>query len=166
MNKAFETLDKSQDREGFDCGVPELNSFLRHNARQQHKTGVSRTFVLVDGGDNAPPKKISGFFTLVAAQIDSSELDEQQAKRLPNNAPCLLLARLAVDKAEQGKGLGGVLLTEAILRTVAVAEEVGVSGMLVEAKDGQAAAFYKKFGFVPCPSNPLRLFQALKTLKR
>jgi GNAT superfamily N-acetyltransferase len=165
VSKLFETLSKTHDRERFDCGVPELNFFLRHNARQQQKTGVSRTFVLVDR-DAGAPKRISGFFTLVAAQLDSALLDEAQSKRLPNNAPCVLLARLAVEKNQQGRGLRQSLLAEAILRTVSVSEEIGVSGMLVEAKDDAAAAFYQKYGFVPYSSNPLRLFQALPMLRK
>ena len=157
-------LDRSHDREGFDSGVTELNCFLRRNARQQQKTGASRTFVLVRN-ESVPPKPVSGFFTLVASQIEASGLNANQAKRLPDKAPCILLARLAVAIKEQKKGLGGVLLIEAIRRTVLVSDEIGVAGMLVEAKDKNAAAFYSKFGFVPFHSDPLRLFQSLKTLK-
>ncbi len=164
MARAFETLERAHDREGFDCGVGELNAFLRRHARQQQKTGVSRTVVLVEQ-DAAPPKPILGFFTLVAAQIDSALLDAQQSKRLPHNAPCVLLARLAVERRQQSKGFGQALLAEAVLRTLSVAEQVGVAGMLVDAKDDAAACYYQKFGFVPFPSNPLRLFQALSAMQ-
>jgi GNAT superfamily N-acetyltransferase len=162
--RTFETLSKAHDRESFDCGVAELNGFLRRNARQQQQTGVSRTLVLVDQ-DAAAPKPISGFFTLVAAQIDTALLDDRQSKRLPHNAPCILLARLAVDRREQSKGFGKALLAEAVLRTLSVSEQVGVAGTLIDAKDDAAANYYQKFGFVPFPSNPLRLFQALSAMQ-
>jgi GNAT superfamily N-acetyltransferase len=164
VSKVFETLSRAHDREGFDCGVSELNLFLRQQARRQQGTGVSRTFVLVEKNAKAP-KKVFGFFTLVASELDSSLLSNEQAKRLPNRAPCLLLARLAVSKREQGKGLGGVLLAEAIYRTLQISSELGVTGLFVEAKDDVAASFYRKFGFTPFPSNRLKLFQSLKSLK-
>jgi GNAT superfamily N-acetyltransferase len=71
---------------------------------------------------------------------------------------------LAVDRKAQGQGLGGVLLVEAIRRVAAVSTQVGIAGMFVDAIDGRAAAFYAKYGFVPLPGNPLRLFLPLKTL--
>lgn len=164
MSKRFEALSRDHDRKKFDCGVPELNLFLRESARKQQTTGISRTFVLVDA-EAIAPKPILGFYTLVAAQIDSSRLTSQQAKRLPNKAPCVLLARLAVSKAEQGQGLGKAILAEAIIRTLDISEKLGVAGLFVEAKDDQAARFYERFGFERLPSDPLKLFQSLKSLR-
>ena len=165
MSRLFEKLSRDHDRESFDCGVPELNLFLRQHARRQQDSGVSRTFVLVEK-EADPPKGVSGFFTLVAAQLDSELLSSEQATKLPNKTPCVLLARLAVSKKEQGRGLGKVLLAEAVTRTLQVAGEIGVAGLFVEAKDEAASAFYQKFGFVPFPSNSLKLFQTLKAIKQ
>lgn len=160
MIMIFESLSRDHDRERFDCGVAELNLFLRQNARRQQDHGISRSFVLVEKNAN-PPKRILGFFTLVAAQIDSHLLAPAQARRLPDKAPCVLLARLAVSRQEQARGYGKVLLAEAVKRTLQVSSEIGVAGLFVEAKNVSAASFYRKFGFVPLPSQPLRLFQAL-----
>ena len=163
--KTFEPLGKEHGREDFDCGVAELNVFLKQHARRQQGRGVSRTFVLVES-DAAEPKEILGFFTLVAAQLDSSQLSEAQAKRLPHKVPCVLLARLAVSAKHQGQGLGKVHLVEAVLRTCAISGELGVAGLFVEAKDEAASAFYQHFGFVPFPSNPRKLFQSLEALRK
>ena len=165
MAKTFEPLAREHAREGFDCGIAELNVFLKQHARRQQGRGVSRTFVLVER-DAPSPKEILGFFTLVAAQLDSSQLSEAQAKRLPHKVPCVLLARLAVSAKHQGKGFGKVLLAEAVLRTCAISDELGVAGLFVEAKDDAASLFYQHFGFVPFPSNPLRLFQSLEALRK
>lgn len=165
MGKTFEPLGREHDRDAFECGAPELNVFLKQHARRQQDRGVSRTFVWVDV-DAPEPKKILGFFTLVAAQLDASQISESQAKRLPNKVPCVLLARLAVSAEHQGRGLGKVLLAEAVLRTCSISVELGVAGLFVEAKDEAASAFYQHFGVVLFPSNPLKLFQSLQALQK
>ena len=76
----------------------------------------------------------------------------------------MLLGRLAIDRAFQRRGYGGALLVEAIRRVAATAAQIGIAGLFVDAKDDQAAAFYRKFGFVPLPSNAHRLFLPLSTL--
>src|SRR5260370_19048407 len=72
--------------------------------------------------------------------------------------PVMLLARLAVDHREQGKGLGKALLKDAILRTLQAAEIAGLKLLLVHAKDEAAADFYRRHGFDPLVDDPLNLF--------
>jgi len=76
----------------------------------------------------------------------------------------ILLARLAVDQKEQGKGLGRALLKDALLRALQVADLVGCRAVLVHAKDSSAQAFYSQFGFEPSPSNELHLFLLMKDI--
>jgi GNAT superfamily N-acetyltransferase len=78
--------------------------------------------------------------------------------------PVILLARLAVDRTEQGKGLGAALLKDAILRAASAADIVGCRALLVHAKDKQAQAFYQRFGFEPSPVNELHLFLLMKDI--
>jgi GNAT superfamily N-acetyltransferase len=165
VQKTFEALARVHDRAGFDCGVAELNVFLRQHARRQQERGVSRSFALVEDGGAEPQKRILGFFTLVAAQIDAAEISLEQARRLPNKIPCVLLARLAVSVAHQGQGIGKLLLVEAANRVTSIAGELGVAGLFVEAKDEAASRFYQHFGFTPFPSNSLKLFQPLSGLR-
>ena len=80
--------------------------------------------------------------------------------------PAVLLGRLVVDRQHQGRGYGAALLFEAIRRVAATSQEIGIAGLFVDAKDDAAAAFYRKFGFVPLPSDPHRLFLPLETLIR
>jgi GNAT superfamily N-acetyltransferase len=158
-----EPLSPQHNRAKFDCGASALNEFLQKTARQHQDKGVSKTFVLVDA--NAPaPADILGFYSLAACEAQTADLPAALGKRLPRTIPAVLLGRLAVDRSVQGQGLGAVLLVDAIRRVVAVASQVGIAGLFVDAKDDSAAAFYQKFGFAPLPSNPHRLFLPLKTL--
>ena len=76
----------------------------------------------------------------------------------PYDIPVMLLARLAVDHREQGKGLGKALLKDAILRTMQAGEIAGLKLLLVHAKDEAAAEFYRKHGLEPVVDDPLKLF--------
>jgi GNAT superfamily N-acetyltransferase len=87
------------------------------------------------------------------------------AKGLGNYpVPIILLARLAVDRTEQGKGLGAALLRDAIFRAARAADIVGCRAILVHAKDKQAQAFYRRFGFEPSPVNELHLYLLMKDI--
>ena len=158
------TLSRNHDRTGFDCGKPELNSFLRATARQHGDKGISRTFVLCEPGK---PAIILGYFTLTLCEVRTEELPERYAKKYPaHGLPAVRLARIAVARKFQGKGYDGLLLADAIQRTVFVAEQAGVVGLFVDAKDESARRFYKKFGFVALPGHALQLFLPLETLRK
>lgn len=153
-------LDKNHDRSGFDCGVPELNTFLKSTARQHGKKGISRTFVLTDG---APV--ILGYFTLTLCEVESTLLTATLADKYPTHPlPAVRLARLAVSRKSQGNGLGELLLSEAIYRTALIAEQAGVIGLFVDAKNDSAQRFYLYYGFLPIPEQPLKLFLPVETI--
>jgi GNAT superfamily N-acetyltransferase len=154
-------LDRGHDRSGFDCGVPELNTFLRTTARQHAQKGISRTFVLTDG-----TPVIHGFFTLILCEIIPKSLPAVYARKFPSHSlPAVRLARLAVSRKYQGKRFGELLLAEAIHRTALVAEQAGVIGLFVDAKDDAARRFYKRYGFMAIPEHPLQLFLPIDTIR-
>ena len=152
----IELLSRQHDREHFDCGVEALNIFLRQTARQHQERGISRTFVLTEVG--VAPQPILGFFTLAATEGLTDHLPAELSKRLPARIPAAILARLPVDHRHQGKGYGSALLAEAFVRVAAASARLGIAGLFVDAKDETAAAFCRRFGFIPLPSQPLRLF--------
>ena len=162
--RVVEPLSRDHDREHFDCGVDALNVFLRQTARQHQERGISRTFVLTEA-EATPPKPVLAFFTLAATEGFTDRLAPEIAKRLPAKIPAVVLARLAVSAQHQGQGYGSALLAEALSRVAAIADQLGVAGMFVDAKDEPAAAFYRKFGFVPLVSEPLRLFLPLASIR-
>lgn len=156
-------LSRNHDRSGFDCGNNELNAFLRATARQHSEKGVSRTFVLVDQKN---PTEIIGFFTLALSEVNIRQLPAVYEKKYPKHGlPAVRLARLAVSRKHQGKGFGALLLAEAINRTVTVAEQAGIIGLFVDAKNINARTFYERYGFVLLPNRPLQLFLPLASLQ-
>lgn len=155
-------LSKEHDRAGFDCGVVELNNFLKATARQHGDKGISRTFVLTD--HDSPV--IIGFFTLTLCEITTEKLPAAYAKKYPHHGlPAVRLARLAVSRKHQGKKYGELLLTEAISRTILIAEQAGVIGLFVDAKDDSARSFYERYGFVMLPGREMHLFLPIGTMR-
>jgi GNAT superfamily N-acetyltransferase len=156
-------LARHHDRSRFDCGVPELNSFLRATARQHGDKGISRTFVL---SDQEKPEAILGYFTLTLCEVRTEHLPAAYANKYPQHGlPAVRLARLAVSGKYQRKGYGGLLLAEAIHRTVLIAEQAVLIGLFVDAKDERAHKFYERYGFVSLPGHVLQLFLPLETLR-
>jgi GNAT superfamily N-acetyltransferase len=160
----IELLDKSHDREGFDCGSEPLNLFLKQTARQHADRGISRTFVMVNE-DAAIPKVIIGFFSLNLCQVKSEGLLPQEAKRLPRDVSAVRLGRLAVGKSYQRQGVGKTLLVSAMKKFIEIFSIAGGIGMFVDAKDETAKAYYLQFGFAPILNNELELFLPLKTIQ-
>jgi len=78
----------------------------------------------------------------------------------------MILARLAVDRPEQGLGLGRALLKDALLRTANAAEIAGIRALVVHAKDEKARRWYEQFDFDASPTDPLHLFLLTKEIKR
>jgi ribosomal protein S18 acetylase RimI-like enzyme len=161
--RKIELLDKSHDRDGFDCGSEPLNLFLKQTARQHAERGISRTFVLVDEGATAP-KPIVGFFALNICQIKSESLSQAEAKKLPRDVSGIRLGRLAVSKEHQRQGVGKMLLVAAMRKFMEIFNTAGGIGLFVDAKDQDAKKYYEQFGFVPMPSNELELFLPVKTI--
>jgi len=138
----FEPLDaKRHDRQAFDCGVEALHLYLHRFANQDVKRGLTRTYVL------AEEARIVGYYTLSAHSVLRDNLPGKLSVGAYQELPFLLLGRLAVDIAYQGRGFGDVLIVDAFRRTRLVGEQVGIMGMIVDAKDERAALFYERFGF-------------------
>ena len=157
----IEPLQASHRLDGFDCGEEGLNRFLVRFAWMNQRSNASRTYVALDGAE------VVGFHTLVVGEVRSEQAPERIGKGLANHPiPVMVLARLAVARGNQGKGLGAGLLKDAMGRTLAAAEIAGIRALMVHAKDAQAQGFYAHFGFRPSPSDPLHLFVLLKDVQR
>ncbi len=89
---------------------------------------------------------------------------QRAARNQPDPLPAVLLGRLAVDRRYQGHGLGGALLKHFIVKSIEVAELIGVRVVLVHAKDSVAAAFYARFGFEPSPIDDLTMMLLVKDI--
>ena len=148
-------LTGSHNRQEFDSGHQELNDWLQRVARQHQEKGLSKTFVATREG---MPDRIYGYYALTLAELENRHLPEARRKKLPRRIPGVRLGRLAVHKQYQGKGLGELLLVDALTRTRRIYTEAGGIGLFVDAIDEQAAGYYLRFGFEAAPDNPLLLF--------
>ena len=157
----IEKLSKNHKKESFDCGNSFLNEFLKKYAFQnQNRYYVGTTYVISDGESN-----IIAYITLSGVSIKKTMLNEKYPYE---ELPALLIARLAIDKNSQGKGLGKELLIFSIKKALKQAEEVGCIGIVVDAKE-EAINFYKKFGFEKIKSiysMGEKMFLSIKTIKK
>ncbi|MSV32465.1 MAG: GNAT family N-acetyltransferase [Bryobacterales bacterium] len=158
-----EAISKAHDREGFDCGEPALNEFLRQYARKSHEAGGAKTFLAINAADR---KTVLGYYSLSPASIEYARTPEIIRRRLArHDVPVFRLARLAVDLKTQGRGLGGQLLLSAGRRCLLAAAAVGGVAMLIDAKNERAAAWYSRFGALPLLDAPLSLVLPLSTVQ-
>ncbi len=154
-------LDKSFDREAFDCGADALNEYLKKFALQNQKKDAARTYVVAD-----PDNRILGYYTLVFGSVAAETVPDEIASGLGRYPiPALLLARLAVHKSEKGKGLGGLLMRDVLLRAIQASDIAGLRAVMVHAKDESAKKFYQKIGFVAAPNDEFHLFLKISDIK-
>lgn len=147
---------------GFDCGVGSLDIWLIKHARAAAGAGSARTYVVVD----AEQDRVVGYHALSLASIEHADATERGRKGMPQHPiPAMLLARLAVDKAVQGKGIGAFLLRDAMSRALSVAEQAGMRLLLVHARNDEARDFYEHFGFEPSPSDAMNLQLLVKDIR-
>ena len=148
--------------DGFECGQPALDEWLRRRALGNQAVGSSRTWVVVE----EPGANVVGYYASSTASVLRMSAPTRFRRNQPQQVPAILLARLAVDQRQKGKGLGAALLKHFMLKALEVAELVGVRMVLVHAKDEEAQAFYSHFGFVESPVDPLVLMMLLADIHR
>ncbi|MGH6950344.1 MAG: GNAT family N-acetyltransferase [Vitreimonas sp.] len=144
----------------FDCGYEELNTYLTNFALTNTRAGGAVTRVVARTG------VVAGYYSLAAGSASPAHVPERVAKGLGRYpVPLVILARLAVDRREQGAGLGAALLKDALLGVCRASNDIGVRALVAHAKDDRAKAFYERAGFMPSPTDPLHMFLVMKDLR-
>ena len=158
-----EPLGPKHDRAAFSCGVEILDAYLHKQAGQDLKKRVAVPFVITPDGTT-----IAGYYTLSQYSLQLDEVPAEVAKKLPKYpiVPATLLGRLAVSVAFRGQGHGATLLMDALYRTLQHSREVASAGVIVDAKDAAALAFYTKYGFLELPRIERRLFLPMGTVEQ
>lgn len=156
-------LDKTHDRAAFDCGLSELDNYLKRQARQDLERGAATAYVLAP---RASPSTIAGYYTLSATGVKLDAWPAAVASRLPRYplTPATLLGRLAVGLAFRGRRLGERLLVDALGRSLHASRHVASVAVIVDTKDEAGVAFYARYGFKAFPERPRRLFIAMRTV--
>lgn len=158
----IELLDKKHNRDDFDCGKDLLNNYLKNQAGQDIKRKLSACFVLAESTSG----KIQGYYTLSNNSIPLSSFPEHLQKKLPRSyisIPTTLLGRLAIDTKYQGKGIGKILLIDALKRSYEISQEIGSFAVVVDPIDEEAEKFYEKYDFIKLPDSG-KMFISMKTL--
>lgn len=156
----IERLTRDHDLTGFSSGNHQLDSWLSRHSLTAQEMDSARTFLLADGD------AVVGYFSLTMGSVQREEAPKRLVRGMPAYpVGAVLLARLAVDRREQGKGLGTLLLAEALRKAVMAGEAAAAWLVVVNAIDDKAAAFYGRHGFTPVPEHPLRLYRRMKDVR-
>jgi GNAT superfamily N-acetyltransferase len=139
--RPVELLPDDHEVEGFNCGRVELYNWLVRTAQVAASAGTAATYVLCRG------RKVVGYYALAMGSVAHSSAPSRLRHGMPDPVPVVVLARLALDRSEQGNKLGGHLLVDALRRCVRGGQEFGARAVVVDAIDDRAVAFYNHFGF-------------------
>jgi len=154
-------LTAAHHLQAFDCDNLPLNSWLRLHALQAQASGSARTFVVTEEG------QVVGYYSLTVGQVDTLSAPDRIRKGMARYpVPVVILARLAVSRQVQGRGIGRGLLQDAIRRTLMIAEQAGIRALLAHPIEEEASRFYQGFGFIASPLREQQLLLLLKDARR
>lgn len=161
---------QGHDRTAFSCGVDQIDNFLKRTAKKHQKGDFTRVWVAVRPAE----RRVLGYYAINAHAIETGDLPEALRKRAPRHGQvgAAYLSMIAVDVAARGHGLGRILLADALKRVAGISGDIGIFAVVLDVlDDGDANAmerrrrFYEGFGFVPFPSQPLRMFLPVQTIR-
>lgn len=155
-----EALTAAHDVSGFSCIREILNVWLKRRALANEGKGISRTYVVAHG------KRVVAYYTLAAGSERREVLPKASRHDNPEQIPVVVLGRLAVDRNFERRGIGRDMLQEAITRTIAASDEIGIRALVVHALDDEAVKFYLKFGFILSPLGDRTLLLPMQTAMR
>lgn len=154
-------LERSDVRAAFASGADELDEWLTKYAWQNQQANNAVTYVIAAGG------RVVGYYAVAMAAVAKLDAPGELQRGRPSQIPCILLARLAVDRSCQGEGLGWELLRDALLRAVVLSDSIGAAAVLIHCRDEAAKQFYLRNGdFLQSPVEDLHLMVPVKALRR
>jgi GNAT superfamily N-acetyltransferase len=152
-------LDDHHTLDDFNSGAASLDDWLKRRARANQAGGASRTYVV------AQDTRVVAYYALASGNIAAREANGRLRRHMPDPVPVVTLARLAVDRNFQQRGLGRDLVQDAARRVLAAAGIIGIRGIIVHAISDQARAFYLNCGFAPSPTSDMTLMISLADLR-
>ena len=150
-------ITAEHDTSLFNCRHDSLNQWLRRRALANASSGATRTYVVC-----AENHRVVGYYALAAGSLDVESAPARLRRNMPNPLPVVVLGRLAVDDTWSGRGVGGGLLKDAVLRSLQAAELIGACALMCHAIDADAKAFYARHGFVESPTQQLTMMLGLR----
>ena len=163
MNHLTEILNSGHKKNEFSCGKEMLDNYLHRQANQDIKRKLSACFVINDQETNL----LKGYYTLANNSIPQETIPKKFQKKLPksySSIPTTLLGRLAIDNRFQGKGVGKLLLIDALKRSYEISKNIGSFAVVVDPLDEDAENFYYKYGFIKLPDSG-KMFLPMNMIK-
>ena len=156
-------LDSTHGRAAFSCGITRIDNYLKSSASSHAKDDFVKVYVAITDAST----DVLGYYGLCPHSLDVSALPPELYKKLPKwpTIPSIYLLMVGVDKSCQKKGLGTFLLADVFKRCIKVADQIGGHFIVLDAHDEETAGFYRKIGFVDLPSQSLRMFINMKTVR-
>ena len=164
MSQISESLNSAHKKPDFSCGKEILDNYLHKQANQDIKRKLSACFVVKE----AQTELIKGYYTLSNNSIPLEDIPKNIRKRLPGSyttIPTTLLGRLAIDTNFQGRGLGKLILIDALKRSFELSKTIGSFAVIVDPIDEDAERFYDKYGFLKLPGSG-KMFLPMKTIAK
>ena len=150
-------IGAAHDVSRFDCGKAPLTDWLRTHAAKSE--GLSaRSYVVCAG------QFVAGYYSIATGSVAHSATSAKLRQNMPDPIPVIVLARLAVDKEYQGRGIGSGLLKDALARILEASRIVGTRAVIVHPIDEEAENFYRQYGFKPLPGEIRTLFLPVQTV--
>ncbi len=151
-----ESLSEAHDVSAFTCGKPSLDHWLQRRALSNQQKGFTAVLVVHEA------RRVVGYYGLAPTAAAPGALPRSiRTGQTPDPVPCLLLGQLATDLGWAGQGIGAGLLKHALQRCVVAAQLVGGRALIVNAVDDEAAAFWRRRGFLPAKDDPLVLYRSI-----
>ncbi len=160
---------EKHDRRAFSCGIEQVDNFFKKTANKLSKADNLRVWVMID-----PEGALIGFYAINAHSVDYQDLPAKYARTRPGHSriPAAYISMIGVNQESQGKGYGGDLLIDCLRRLAQASEALGIAVVMLDVLDcgdpnevERRVALYKGYGFQPLPTNPLRLFLPMATVK-
>ena len=161
---------EKHDRASFSCGTGRLDNFLKRSARKHQSGDFTRVWVATEG----ERAEILGYYALNAHSLEGDDLPTNLTKHAPRSGsiPAVYLSMIAVDRRHQSRGIGRILLADALKRAVSAADQIGLKAVVLDViEDGgpditeKRRAFYLAMGFRSLPARPLRMFISIDTAR-
>jgi predicted GNAT family N-acyltransferase len=163
MIEITESLNPKHRKKEFSCGKEMLDNYLHKQANQDIKRKLAACFVLNDKEMNL----LKGYYTLANNSIPQELIPTEFQKKLPKSyisIPTTLLGRLAIDNRFLGKGIGKLLLIDALKRSYEISQSIGSFAVVVGPLDNDAEKFYDQYGFIKLPDSG-KMFLPMNIIK-
>lgn len=159
MITAPRKLERADSRSSFQSGADDLDEWIHKYAWQNQAANSATTYVITNG------ERVIGYYAIAMAAVEKLAAPASVRNGMPQQIPCILLARLAIDQEYRGQGLGAELLRDALLRSAQLSRSIGAAAVLIHCRDETARTFYRHNGdFLQSPVEDLHLMVPMKSL--